>query len=195
MKKLLNAAVLCLALASGAGALEVTGTVPGSVKGAAKGDFLLSGLEVRGVSFEKGAVVMPVTENKGRTYADVKLLSKALYGKIENCFKNGCAKQAAPAAGTEGKEKPAPREEKQAAKVSVPVIKVEEFKPLKSKIRVANAEVSFDGELLVSLGVMASSKEPGTFWIAFPDTLEFKDGALKAAVEKAVKDGWEKSKK
>jgi len=77
----------------------------------------------------------------------------------------------------------------------VVVIKVEEFKPLKSKVRVANAEVSFDGELSVSLGVMASSKEPGAFWVAFPDTLEFKDEALKARIEETVKAAWAKAKK
>jgi len=43
--------------------------------------------------------------------------------------------------------------------------------------------------------VMASSKEPGTFWIAFPETLEFKDASLKAAVERTVTAAWAKNKK
>jgi len=183
MKKLLNVTVLCLTLSAGAAALEITGTVPENVKGAVKGDFNFSGLVVKNIAYEKGAVILPVTENKGRTYTDVKLLAKSLYGRIETCFKAGCA-----APKPSGKDKPA-------AKIAVPVIKVEEFKPLKSKTRVANAEVSFDGELLAVVGVMASSREPGTFWLAFPETLEFKDESLKAAVEKTVNAAWAKNKK
>ena len=71
-------------------------------------------------------------------------------------------------------------------------MKVDAVKPLKSKSRVANAELSFDGELMVVVGIMASSKEPGTIWLAFPETVDFKDEALKASVEKSVKDAWGK---
>ncbi|MCX5793254.1 MAG: hypothetical protein NTY45_13730 [Elusimicrobia bacterium] len=175
MKSLLNIAILCLSLAAGAAALEIAGTVPEAVKGAPKADFNLSGLVVKSVAYEKGAVIMPATENKGRTYNDVKLLAKGLYGRIETCFRSGCAKPA--------------------AKSAAPAIKVEGFKPLKSPVRVANAEISFDKELLVVAGVMASRKEPGEFWIAFPEALEFKDEAFKASVENAVKAAWAKNKK
>lgn len=158
-------------LAWPAAALEVAGTVPERAKGAASADFNLSGVTVKGVAWENGAVVLPVTENKGRSYIDVKLLSRKLYSKLENCFKAGCPPPA---------KAPAP-----------PAIKVEGFRPLKSKVRVANAEVSLDGELAVVLGVMVSSREPGTFWVAFPDSVVFSDG-LKAAVEKKVRDAWDK---
>ena len=187
MRKALNVSVLFFGLAAGAAALEIAGTVPATVKGAPKADFNLSGLVVKNIAYENGAVIMPVTENKGRTYADVKLLSKGLYMKLEACFKDGCAK---PAAGKADKKS----EAKPAAKAG-PAIKVEEFKPLKSKVRVANAEVSFDGELTASLGVMASMKEPGVFWIAFPETLEFKEAALKTEIENAVKTAWAKHQK
>ncbi|HNW43645.1 MAG TPA: hypothetical protein PKI19_04020 [Elusimicrobiales bacterium] len=201
MKNALNASVLIFSLAAGSAALEIAGTVPADVKGAPKGDFILSGLVVKNVAYEKGAVIMPVTENKGRTYADVKLLSKGLYGKIEACFKNGCAQPAAAKSPAKAGDKPEAKgkalaeEVKQAAKAAAVTIKVEEFKPLKSKVRVANAEVSFDGELTASLGVMVSAKEPGAIWIAFPDPLEFKDGSLKAKVEETVKAAWAKNKK
>ncbi len=176
MKSLLNISVLCLSLAAGAAAREIAGTVPAAVKGAPKADFNLSGLVVKSVAYEKGAVIMPATENKGKTYNDVKLLARGLYGRIETCFKSGCAKPAA-------------------AKSAAPAIKVEGFKPLKSLVRVANAEISFDKELLVVAGVMASKKEPGDFWIAFPEVLEFKDEAFKASVENTIKAAWAKNKK
>lgn len=175
MKRLIEALALCLAFQAAAAALEVTSVNPASVKGAAKADFTLSVFTVKNISFDKGAVVLPVTENNGRTYADIKLLSKSLYVKFETCFKNGCAKPAkTPAA---------------------PKLKIEAFKPLKSKTRVANAELSFDGDLLVVAGVMVSSKEPGTFWVAFPPALTFGDGAFKSAVESAVIAAWVKKNK
>jgi len=175
MKRILEAAVLCLAFYAPAPALEITSVDPATVKGVPKADFTFSAFTVKNISFDNGAVVLPVTESKGKTFADVKLLSKSLYGKLETCFKNGCAKPAkAPAA---------------------PKFKIEALKPLKSKTRVANAELSFDGDLLVVAGVMVSSKEPGTFWVAFPSALAFGDGAFKSAVESVVIAAWVKKNK
>jgi hypothetical protein len=175
MKNILKAAVLCLALYSPAAALEITAVSTDPVKGAVKADFTFSAFTVKNISYDKGAVVLPVTENKGKTFTDIKLLSKGLYAKLDGCFKNGCAKPAkAPAA---------------------PKVKIEGFKPLKSKARVANAEISFDGELLVVAGVMVSNKEPGAFWVAFPYDLVFADGAFKSAVESAVIAAWVKKSK
>jgi hypothetical protein len=175
MGKILEVLALCLSFQAAAAALEVTSVMPAAVKGAAKADFSLSAFTVKNISFDKGAVVLPVTGSKGKTFADIKLLSKSLYVKLETCFKNGCVKPAkAPAA---------------------PKVKIEAFKQLKSKTRVANAELSFDGELLVVAGVMVSSKEPGTFWVAFPPDLAFGDGAFKAAVESAVIAAWVKKNK
>jgi len=174
MKKLISALVLCLA-AQAAGALEITAVSTASVKGAAKADFTFGPLIVKDIAYEKGGVIMPFTENKGKTYTDIKLLSKSLYLKIEGCFKNGFTKPAkAPAA---------------------PAVKVDSFKPLKSPARVANAELHFDGDLLVVAGVMASKKEEGAFWVAFPPALVFTDGAFKSAVESAVIAAWVKKEK
>ena len=172
MRRLRSLAVLLL-LAAPASALEVTGVTPAAVKGAARADFALGPLTVRGVSWENGAVVLPVTENRGKKYSDVKLLSKGLYGKLEACFRDGCRAAKAGAA---------------------PKVKVQALKPLKSPVRVANAEVSLDGELLVVAGVMASRKEPGAFWVAFPPDLEFTDGSFKSSVESAVIAAWTKKK-
>ncbi|MEK7721317.1 MAG: hypothetical protein AAB359_02885 [Elusimicrobiota bacterium] len=169
MRKLISVLALCLA-AQSADALEITAASTSAVKGGAKGDFTFGAITIKSIAYEKGGVIMPSTENKGKTYTDIKLLSKALYGKLEGCFKNGFTKPArAPAA---------------------PVVKVASFKPLKSRTRVANAEITFDGELLVMGGVMVSKKEEGTFWIAFPPDLVFPDGAFKSAVESAVIAAW-----
>jgi hypothetical protein len=175
MKKVIEALVLCLSLQAAASALEITAVSTASANGVLSGDFTFSALTVKGVTYEKGAVIMPVTENKGKTYSDVKLLSKTLYGKLEACFKAGCAKHA--------KSQAAPR------------VKIAALKPLKSKVRVANAELSFDEELLVVAGVMVSAKEPGTYWVAFPGTLAFPDAAFKSAVESAVIAAWAKKNK
>ena len=172
MRKLLNLAVLLL-LAAPAAALEISGVSPAEVKGAAKADFAFSGVTVKNIAWEKGAVVMPVTDNKGKKYNDIKLLSKGLYAKFEACFKNGCA-PAKPGAA--------------------PKVKISAPKALKSPARVANAELTFDGELLVVVGVMVSKKEEGAFWVAFPRDLEFTDPAFKSAVESAVIAAWTKKK-
>ena len=142
MKKAINVLVLCLAFSGAARALEITGVVPAAVKGAAKADFSFSALTVKNVAWEKGAVIMPVTDNKGKKFTDIKLLSKNLYGKLETCFKNGCA-PAKPGAA--------------------PKLKIGSFKPLKSPVRLANVELTFDGELLAVAGLMASKKEEGAF--------------------------------
>lgn len=172
MRKLLNLAVILL-LAAPAAALDVASVSPAAVKGAPKADFSFGALTLKNVAWEKGAVVLPVTENKGKKYSDVKLLSKGLYAKLEACFKSGCAPAKAAAA---------------------PKLKVEKLKPLKSPARVANAELSLDGDLLVTVGVMASKKEEGAFWVAFPPDVEFTDGAFKSAVESAVIAAWTKKK-
>lgn len=170
MRKAIEAALLGLALCGAAAALEITGVSPAAVKGARQADFTFSGVTVRGITFSDGAVVLPATEYKGKTYQDIKLLTRSVYSKIEGCFRNGCSSKNGPA----------------------PKVKVEGFSPLQSKVRVANAEVVFDGELAVTAGVMASSKEPGAFWISFPAALSFRDPAFKSAVESAVIAAWAK---
>lgn len=174
MGRILSACALCCLAVQAAFALEVARVSPAEIKGAAKGDFSFGPLAVNGVTWEKGAVVMPLTDNKGRQYADIKLLSKSAYLKLEACFKDGFRKPPK-----------APGR---------PAVKVDSFRELKSKARVANAEISFDGELLVIAGVMASRKEEGAFWIAFPPALEFTDPAFKNSVESAVIAAWTKKK-
>ncbi|OGR65170.1 MAG: hypothetical protein A2X30_01775 [Elusimicrobia bacterium GWB2_63_16] len=168
MRKLVSAVLLCLA-AQAAGALQIAAVNPPQVKGAAAAEFSFGPFAVTGIGWEGGAVVLPATENKGRKYTDIKLLSKGLYGRLETCFRNGCSP----------------------VKTAVrPKARIEAVKPLKSPVRVANAEISIDGELLVTAGVMVSKKEEGAFWVAFPPALVFTDGAFKSAVESAVIAAW-----
>jgi len=168
MRKLVSAVLFCLA-AQAAGALQIAAVNPPQVKGAAAAEFSFGPFAVTGIGWEGGAVVLPATENKGRKYTDIKLLSKGLYGRLETCFRNGCSP----------------------VKTAVrPKARIEAVKPLKSPVRVANAEISIDGELLVTAGVMVSKKEEGAFWVAFPPALVFTDGAFKSAVESAVIAAW-----
>jgi len=148
---------------------------PAKVGQAGGGVMVFSGaLKVTGISFQKNAVVMPVTEYKGRAYTDIKLLSKGLYAKIEACLSKGVCKNAAAA---------------------VPKISVAGVKMLKSKTRVANAETVFDGELLVTAGVMNSSYEPGELWIAWPEIFKIKNAALKHKTEQLIKEAYAKALK
>jgi len=156
-------------LCAGAGALEVTGAAAagGGPAAGAKTLTLSGALEIGGVSLKAGAVVMPVTEYKGRTYSDVKLLSKDLYARIDACLSKGACAGRPPFAE--------------------PEVKLDGLKALNSKTRVANADVVFDGELLVTAGVMKSSGEPGEIWISWPAVIKFKAPALKARAEELVK--------
>ena len=176
---------IMLSFAVSAGALEITklitaaktvsadNVIPASAADA--GVIVFSGaLEVTGISFQKNAVVMPVTDYKGRTYTDIKLLSKGLYAKIEACLSKGVCKNASAAA----------------PKVSVGGVKM-----LKSKTRVANAETVFDGELVVTAGVMNSSYEPGELWIAWPEIFKIKNRALKNKTEQLIKEAYAKALK
>ena len=131
-------------------------------------------IEVTGISFQKNAVVMPVTEYKGRTYADIKLLSKGLYAKVEACLSKGVCKNSPSAE----------------PKISVAGIKI-----LKSKTRIANAEAVFDGELLVTAGVMDSSREQGELWIAWPETFKINSAELKTRTEQLIKEAYAKTLK
>ena len=173
MKKARFVATVLVALAAAAlnaPALEVVSAFPVKTEKGKKADFSFSGSAmVRNIAFEKGAVIMPVTEYKDRTYTDIKLLSKSLYGKLESCFSsNNCI---------------------YAGKASAPRLSVIEVKQLKSKTRVANVTVAFDGDLSVTFGVI--KKASGEVWAAYPANFEAKAPALKDLIERKVKEGFE----
>jgi len=177
MKKFkLAAAVLSVfyAAALNASALEILSASPVKTEKGKKADFVFSGsATVRNIVFEKGAVVMPVTEYKDKTYKDIKLLSKSVYVKIEACFLKEKCSTSAP--------------------VSPPKLSVSEVRTLKSPVRVANVTVAFDGDLTVTFGVI--KRASGDLLAAYPDNFEVKDEALKSLIEKTVKEGFRKASK
>lgn len=170
MKKVRAGSLAVLLLpALSAGALEITSAAPAASAKGKTADFVFSGpITVKNIAFEKNAVVMPVTGYKDREYADIRLLSKSLYGKLESCFsKDKCAI---------------------AVKAPAPRLTVLEVKQLKSKTRVANVTLAFDGELSVTFGVIR--KASGEIWAAYPANFEVKDRILKGLIEKKVKEGF-----
>ncbi len=170
--KILAAAVLPLLLAAGLGAVEITGAdFPGKAPAYKADVSFCGGFSVKNISFQKDAVVMPLTEYGGRSYSDIKLLSKNLYWKLQACLAKGkCASGARSAA---------------------PAVKVGQIRPLRSETRLANAEVSIDGELLVVLGLMKSRY--GGLWVAYPSNFKVKNAKLKSAIAIAVKEAYSRA--
>ncbi|HAH32669.1 MAG TPA: hypothetical protein DCL44_10195 [Elusimicrobia bacterium] len=172
---IINAPALEITKLSSAAASAASPDKAAATPAAGMGVIVFSGvLEVKGISLRKNAVVMPVTEYKGRSYEDIKLLSKGLYAKIEACLSKSVCKNA-PAA--------------------LPKITVTGVKMLKSKNRLANSETVFDGELLVTAGIMNSSREPGELWISWPEDFKINDAALKAKAETLIKETYAKTLK
>ncbi|MFA6433680.1 MAG: hypothetical protein WCW52_03185 [Elusimicrobiales bacterium] len=172
MKRIRSLAVLPAALlltVPGACALEITSAVPVVSGKRQTSDFVFSrSLAVKGIAFENGAVVMPVAVYKEREYADIRLLSKTLYGKLESCFSGDKCSYS--------------------GKISAPKLSVLEVKTLKSRVRVANVALSFDGDLSVVFGVL--KKISGGVRAAYPENFEAKDPALRDLIETKVKEGF-----
>jgi len=170
MKKLFKLFILLIFLPSTSFSIMVA-TERDSVK-SNHADMNLSGLIVRKVIWEDGAVIMPVTVASERIYQDVKLVSRELYLKMENCFINGCPEY------SESLVPPMPR------------VKFESLKKLNSKVRVSNIDVSFDDSIIVTIGVMASNYQEGSFWLSYPQSIDFSNPALKQETERVVFDAW-----
>ena len=172
MKKFhLRTLVLAVILSPGlnAAALDIISASPVKTEKGKVSDFVFSGsVTVKGIAFEKGAVVMPVTVNKGREYTDIKLLSKGLYAKLEACFSKGKCAAGGP--------------------FLIPKLSVSEVKQLKSPKRVANVSLAFDGDLVVTFGVI--KKASGETWAAYPDNFEVQNEELKGLIEKTVAEGF-----
>ncbi|HBE89213.1 MAG TPA: hypothetical protein DDW67_08765 [Elusimicrobia bacterium] len=172
--------LLPLLLAAPAGAAELTAwDIKVSSPGVLSGDFVFAGaLEVRGVEMRPEGLFMPSEEFGGRTYRDVKLLSKTAYAALDAAFKAGEG---------EGKGKAA----KKSGKVSWTV---KEPRKMGGKSRKANIDVEFDGDLLVTAGLLLSNRGGEKYWIAWPRYFVFIDKKLKTAVERdllelAAKEG------
>ncbi|GEM_PF-1786137 len=128
-----------------------------------KADFYFSGgIVVRDVTLKRGFVKMPFDRSKNRKYFNIRILAKNLHTKMVRAFR-----------GLSDKEKSV-----------VPSFKVEETQKLLSRFRVANVNVSFDGELIVTFGLL--KLERGKCAVSYPKHLEITNGILKKRVEKEV---------
>lgn len=140
-----------------------------SVKGSQnKKDFEFSKtILVKNIEFKNGFLKMPLDGYKKKKYSNIKILSKDFYYKISNCFNI---------------EKCAVRKEKKDI-----LIKVEKIFPLKSPLRIANINISFDAELVVVFGIVKEKKDEKKIWISYPKDFEIRDEVFKNNLEKLIK--------
>jgi hypothetical protein len=130
---------------------------------------------IRRIEFKNGFLKMPLDSYKTKKYSNIKILTKDFYNKILNCFNiEKCAKS--------GERK----------NIS---IKLDKIFPLKSPLRVANANVSFDDDIIVVFGIVKEKKERKKIWISYPKDFEILDEVFKDNLEKLIKREFEKSQK
>lgn len=161
--------LLALLLAAPAGAAELTAwEIKVSSPSVLSGDFVFAGaLEVKGVEMRSEGLFMPAEEFGGRTYRDVKLLSRTAYAALDAAFKAGGSRKKAGKSG----------------RVSWTV---KELRRMGGKSRKANVDVDFDGDLLVTAGLVLSKRGGEKYWIAWPRSFVFLDKKLKKTVENAI---------
>lgn len=132
----------------------------------------VKGIEIS-VDGENPFVRMPSgTPKKARSsrgretaYCDARILSRSLHDSLLSLGKNSSVAAAA------GK----------AIEVSY---KVASARKLTSPGRIANVEVEFDSELIVTLGLMRSKN--GGYWLSYPEYFKITAAELKKELEKAV---------
>ncbi len=103
---------------------------------------------------------------KKAEYADVRLLSRKTHDLLAGL------------SGLPSECRNSKDEEKAVA------FKIDSSKKLTSLYRVANVEADFDGDLIVTLGVMRSKN--GNYWVSYPDSFRILDDELKKEVENKV---------
>ena len=153
---------------------------------------------IKGIEFKSGFLKMPLDGYKTKKYSNIKILSKKFYHRILNCFKGEKCE-----AGGEKKDV---------------LIKVEKIFPLKSPFRIANANISFDEELIVVFGVVKETEARGNtaeagrqkqeirsqrsetattdsdkFWISYPKAFEITNEVFKDKLEKLIKEEFRKT--
>ncbi|MFA5162070.1 MAG: hypothetical protein WC421_07465 [Elusimicrobiales bacterium] len=129
---------------------------------------LSGGIEITGVRFSTdafgGAVALALDNSRdGRTFANIRIMNKNLYGKL----------MAANAA-------------QQAGKTDIDV-KVLSARKLASPSRIANVDIAFDGELAATFGLLKTRGKSGTAYkMLSPASFKFKSGALRKRVRELV---------
>ncbi|MCX5783069.1 MAG: hypothetical protein NTW04_01285 [Elusimicrobia bacterium] len=114
-------------------------------------------------------IVMPVSVSPkdGKKYADAKIVGKPLFDKLILAFKSGPAKKAG------------------ADKLKIKVVSV---RKLSSPVRIANVDLEFDGELLLTFGLLKFKSSDGQphYKVAYPDCFKTESEKLKAIIRNAV---------
>ncbi len=124
-------------------------------------------MEVKGVeiSIEKDNpfVRMPLTPSKkGKGYANIRILSKRMYDLLANL--NG--------------------DTSHLFKAGMPAYRISSARKLSSPYRIANVEVEFDDDLIVTFGLMRS--ESSGYWISYPEHFRIINRQLKREIKEAV---------
>ncbi len=129
------------------------------------GDFIYAGaIKINNISFKEGKVLMPVEENKGKTYENIKLVSRQAYEKLVSSFSKGVC---------DGR-----------SKISNIPFKIKSVRKLKSPYRIANVEIEFDQTIIAVFGLIKN--KDGNLWAAIPKDLEFLDKDLQEKVKKEI---------
>ena len=109
---------------------------------------------------------------------DQKILSKDFYDRISDCFEDSGRAEIKRAKNAEKKD------------IS---LKVEKIFPLKSPLRIANAEISFDDDIIIVFGIVKDKEEKGKFWISYPGHFEIMNDVLKNRLEKLIMSEFKKN--
>lgn len=121
-------------------------------------------IKIKRVEIKEGKVLMPVEENKGRIYENIKLISKKAYENILNSFSSGKCVSTRKDSGLP--------------------FKITKVKKLKSEHRIANAEAEFGDVFLAVFGIMKN--KDGELWTAFPKDLEVLDKDFESKIKEEI---------
>lgn len=151
-----------------------------SVNGAGnKKDFEFSKfISVKGIMIDGGFLKMPLDAYKKKRYSNIRILSKDFYDRISDCFEDS---------GRVEIERAKKEEKKDIS------LKVEKIFPLKSPLRIANAEISFDEDIIIVFGIVKDKEKKGKFWISYPGHFEIMNDVLKNRLEKLIMSEFKKS--
>jgi hypothetical protein len=127
-------------------------------------------IEITSVRFSTdafgGAVALPISNSRdGREFANIRIMNKNLYGKMMTNADRPCAEDC-----------------------QYPAVKVISARKLKPSARIANVEISFDGELAVTFGLLKARTKSGgvSYRMLTPDNFKFKFSALRKSVRELV---------
>ena len=164
------AAALCSFLCAGAGALEITACADGPAQG--RKDFALSGVMILGgvgvyAGLGAGGRVVALSDPSG--WRGLRILDRNFAQKLLAAHGGGL-----PAAASPSRQ---------------PELKVVSASPLNSNFRIANVEISFDGELLAVFGVVRRrGLGMDIYSVVPPDFLVLQDEELSDRVRKLALD-------